>query len=621
LTVYPGERVGLIGPNGAGKSTLFKLILNQVKPDQGSVALATGTKIGHLAQDPVFDHENTVIDEAELAFAKLHELSHRLRDLEHEMGEVEGDALEKVLEKYQDVTHDFEMEGGYAWRHKLEAILHGVGLHEDSWEQKVSTLSGGQRSRLALAKLLVAEPDLLLLDEPTNHLDLTAVEWLENYLSEFKGAVILISHDRYLLDRIATRIVWLKQHKLKSYTGNYSSFVTQRDLEELSQQRAYEEQKADIEKQAEYIRRFKAGQRARQAKGRERRLDALLSSDRVLEEVTDTSKISLSIETDRRAGDQVLKVRELSKSFGERALWKDVKLEIKRGDRVGIIGPNGSGKTTLLKVLVGEEKCDTGVIKWGANLGLGYYNQRLDDFDPEASVMEEVWGDRDVKEQEVRNICGAMLFRGDDIYKPVGQLSGGERARVRLAQLLIEKPNVLLLDEPTNHLDIASCEALETTLQDFPGTILCVSHDRYFLDKVTKTLLVVTPPNVEEFEGNYSKWHAHEQAIAQNLADAKAAKPKGKGGVAQPTKPAVVEKSESGKKKDNPYARPFGKLTTRELEGQITETEIAVSDAQSRFGDPELRRNPGKAKSHQSEFDQLSKKLKQLEEEYFLRGE
>jgi ATP-binding cassette subfamily F protein 3 len=274
-----GERVGLIGDNGAGKTTLFKTITGEVQPDSGIVAIAKSVKLGHLTQDASFDATNTVMDEAELAFAELHALSHRLRDLEHAMAEQTGDELERTLRAYQNLQHEFDLAGGYAWRHRLEATLLGVGLPREAWEQNVETLSGGQRSRLGLAKLLIAQPDLLLLDEPTNHLDLTAIEWLEKYLLDFDGTVLLISHDRYLLDRLATRIVWLTRHKLQSYPGNYSAFVQQREVQELSQQRAYEEQQADIEKQKEFVRRFGAGQRAREAKGREKRLNRLLKSD------------------------------------------------------------------------------------------------------------------------------------------------------------------------------------------------------------------------------------------------------------------------------------------------------------------------------------------------------
>ena len=610
-----GERVGLIGPNGAGKSTLFKVLMGELKPDVGTVSVARSVKVGHLVQDPVFDPANTVMDEAELAFAKLHQLAHQMRDLEHAMGEHAGDDLERTMEKYTEVQGEFDLAGGYDWQHKLEGTLLGVGLVREMWEQNVGTLSGGQRSRLALAKLLIAEPDVLLLDEPTNHLDLAAIEWLEKYLLEFTGAVLLISHDRYLLDRLATRIVWLTQHKLKSYPGNYSSFLEQRALAEKSQARARDEQQADIEKQKEYIRRFGAGQRATQAKGRKRRLDALLDSDKVIQAVATTSKIKLTIDTDQRSGDQVLQVRELSKSFGDRKLWDDVGFFIKRGERIGIIGANGTGKTTLMEVLLGRTDADAGHIKWGANLTLGYYDQKLDQFDPEETVFDEVAADREgVTEKDVRDVLAMMLFKQDDADKQIKLLSGGERARVRLAQLLLDKPNVFLLDEPTNHLDVDSCTALETTLGQFPGTVMCVSHDRYFLDKVATRLLVIEDAGITDFEGGYTAW---QQKVQQQKSQPVAAKqqpkreqPKPQQSQPKPTAPA---------KKDNPYARPFGRLSVKELEREIAAAEASVANTTAALANPSNGRDPNRGKRAKADAETAAAKLKALEAEYYAR--
>ncbi len=610
LNVYRGERIGLIGDNGSGKTSLFKVLNGEFAIDHGVAAVGKTTKLGYLQQDPVFDETNTVIDEAELAFADLHRLSHRLRDIEHDMAAHTGEALEKILHQYQNVQHDFDLAGGYAWRHRLEATLQGVGLEKSSWEQPVSTLSGGQRSRLALAKLLIAEPDLLLLDEPTNHLDLAAIEWLENYLLRFTGAVVLISHDRYLLDRLATRIVWLTRCKLESFKGNYSSFVQQRALLELTQQRAFEEQQADIEKQQEFIRRFGAGQRSREAQGRAKRLDRLLKSDAMIDQVQAQRKINLSLDTSQRAGDQVLGVRELSKAYDGRQLWKDIKFFVKRGERIGIIGPNGSGKTTLLDVLLANRDADAGDIKWGANLNIGYYDQRLDQFDPENTVMEEVRGDRDIKDQELREVLALMLFKSQDIEKQIGMLSGGERARVRLAQLLVDKPNVLVLDEPTNHLDIASREALEAALSEYPGTILCVSHDRYFLDRVAQRLLVLDPPALHDFAGNYSAWSQKLHATEQQ---SKSDKPK-------TSKPeSATTKPDTKPKKDNPYLRPFGRLTVEQLEKEIAKAEKELAAVQASFSDPATFKYPAKQQETQEEFEALTQQLQQLEEEYFAR--
>jgi ATP-binding cassette subfamily F protein 3 len=564
-----------------------------------------------LPQDPTFDPANTVIDEAELAFADLHRLSHELRDLEHEMAHVTGEALERVLDKYQHAQHEFELAGGYAWRHRLEATLLGVGLQTPAWEQNVTTLSGGQRSRLALAKLLTADNDLLLLDEPTNHLDLTAISWLEEYLADFPGAVLIVSHDRYLLDRLATRIAWLTQSRIKSFPGNYSAFVVQRQLQELTQQRAFEEQQADIEKQSEFIRRFGAGQRSREAKGREKRLNRLLKSDALIQDVASTKKIRVPFSTDQRAGDRVLSAKEISKAYDSKTLWKDIDLEIRRGERVGIIGPNGSGKTTFLEVLLGRREPDAGEIRWGANLNIGYYDQHLGDFDPESTVAQEVHSGRDISPADLRAVLALMLFRGEDIDKPIRLLSGGERARVAIAQLLADRPNVLVLDEPTNHLDIQSCEALENALANFGGTVLCVSHDRYFLDKIMTRLLILQPPGVISFDGNYTAW-AKRQAI--KAAEPPPEKPKSH----KPARPQPPVKKKSG---DNPWSRPFGRLTTQDLERQISDTEIALAECQNLFADADISRDAQRTKKLNEDFAALEEKLKQLEKEYYERGE
>ncbi len=622
LNVYRGERIGLIGDNGAGKTSLFKVLVGELPLDAGTASTNRSIKVGYLRQDPQFDPANTVIDEAELAFAQLHELSHRLRELEHEMAAHAGEALEKVLARYQTVQHEFDLAGGYAWRHKLEATLHGVGLAKSIWEQAVSTLSGGQKSRLALAKLLIAEPDLLLLDEPTNHLDLAAIEWLERYLNDFSGAVVLISHDRFLLDRVCNRIVWLTQARLKSYKGNYSAFVKQRELEELTQARQFEQQQADIEKQQEFIRRFQAGQRSKEARGRATRLERFMRSDQVVSNVAQQNKINLSLSTDQRAGDRVLDVRELSKAYDGKVLWQDIRFEVKRGQRVGVIGPNGSGKTTLLEVLLGRRDADSGDIRWGANLNIGYYDQKLgiEEFHPDNSIMEEVLSDRQVTGQELRNVLATMLFRGDDVDKKIGMLSGGERARVRLAQLLLDKPNVLLLDEPTNHLDIASREALENSLSGFEGTIFCVSHDRYFLDKVAGRLLILDPPAIANFDGNYTEWHAKTTADAAAESEKEAARSKAESAAGGGKRQADRSGSQAdGKRKDNPYLRPFGRLTIEDLERQITDTEIAISECQEHFADPETFKDAGAAQRLQKELAELAKKLEQLEEEYYAR--
>jgi ATP-binding cassette subfamily F protein 3 len=610
FAIERGERVGLIGDNGAGKTTLFRTLTGELKPDSGDVSLARGATVGMLEQDPSFTPGQTLIDEAETAFAELHDLAHQMREVEHAM---EHDHSDKILKKYEILQHRFEESGGYAWRHRLEAVLDGVGLARSDWEKPVESLSGGQRSRLALARLLVAQPDLLLLDEPTNHLDIAATEWLETWLLGFSGAVLVISHDRYLLDRVATRIAWLTRKQISTYPGNYTAFETQREVEVLSQQRAYEQQRAMIDKQSEYIRRFGAGQRARQAAGLNKRLDRFLRSDSVVSAVESGRAMNLRISTDQRAGDRLIRVKELSKSFDGKRVWNDIQFELKRGERVGIIGPNGVGKTTLLRTLTGDLDADSGEVQWGANITIGYYDQKLDDFDPDLSVIDEVLAETEgYTDEQLRDALGAMMFSGDDVEKPMRLLSGGERARVALTKLLLNRPNVLLLDEPTNHLDIASVDALERTLDKFEGSILCVSHDRHFLDRVAKRLLVIEPDRFTDFTGNWSAWHEKELERARAKTEKPRAAPK------PAEKPKPIEKPKA-RNKDNPYARPFGTLSLEQLERKISDTETELGEVQAELADPGVLRDASKAKSIQSRIDRLSSTLKGLEEEYFSR--
>jgi len=627
FTIDKGERVGLIGDNGAGKTTLFRLLTGAMKPDLGDVSFARGSTIGMLEQDPTFIPGNTVIDEAELAFAELHGLAHDLRDLEHQMAEPDVD-LDRVMKKYEVALHNFEEAGGYAWRHRLEATLDGVGLLRSDWEKPVDSLSGGQRSRLALAKLLVANPDLMLLDEPTNHLDIAATQWLEDWLIGYTGAAIIISHDRYLLDRVGTRIAWLTGRQIKSYTGNYTAFEKQRELEELSQGRARDQQQADIDKQAEYIRRFGAGQRARQAAGRKKRLDRLLSSDKVIAAVESKASMHIRFSTDQRAGDRLLRVEGLCMSFDNKQVWGNVGFDLKRGERVGIIGPNGSGKTTLLRTLTGELDADAGDIRWGSNISIGYYDQKLDDFDPDLPVIEEVLSETEgYSDQQLRDALGTMRFSGDDVEKPMRLLSGGERARVALTKLLLQKPNVLLLDEPTNHLDIGSVDALEATLATFEGSILCVSHDRHFLDKIARRLLVLEPPTVRDFLGTWKDWNQKqkdEKQIASQATRSNQQKTKDSAKAAtkvieKKLEPTVVARVATKDAKVNPYKRPFGKLSTSELESKVARTEADIRSSEEKLARPDIYRNAAKARELSTLIDQYKVELKQLEDEYYSR--
>ncbi|MFN4244009.1 MAG: ABC-F family ATP-binding cassette domain-containing protein [Tepidisphaerales bacterium] len=642
FTLGSGERVGLVGDNGAGKSTLFRIAMGMDLPDGGEVVVPSGVRVGLLEQDPAFTSGQTVLDEAESAFAALHGLAHALRELEHRMAEPGAD-VERLMQRYTRLQHDYEAQGGYAWHHRLEATLLGVGLPQGTWDMPVSRLSGGQRSRLALAKLLIQYPDVLLLDEPTNHLDLEAIEWLEGVLLTHSGASWIISHDRYLLDRLATRIVDLRERRLTSYPGNFSAYLEQKARADLTRQRQYEAQQREIDKQSEYIRRFKAGQRARQAKGREKRLMRLLESGELVQRVEGQQQIHLRFHTDLRSGDRVLRVEGLRKSFGERVLWQDVAFELRRGERVGVVGPNGSGKSTLLRCVLGEVDADDGDVTWGANLRIGYYDQRLglgDDaaaLDADATVYEAIGEGRPLNDQQIRSLAALFLFHDDDVDKRLGDLSGGERARVRLAQLLADRPNVLVLDEPTNHLDVSSCAALEAAIAGFDGTVLCVSHDRYFLDRVVGRLLVLRPPALESYVppaavegepnvGTYSAWAERERRLRAERESAEKAREAAERERAARAKQRDVPKGEKEPRageprkpgRDNPYLRPFGRLTLEQLEQRITETEVELAQLQDELS--QAWKDAPRARGLQAELERLSRELEQLNEEYYGRA-
>jgi ATP-binding cassette subfamily F protein 3 len=605
LRVDSGDRIGLIGDNGTGKTTLLRCLARDMEADDGTVATARRASVGYLKQDPDFEPGNTVLDEAEAAFQELHDLAAQLRRLEHDMADGND-----VMAQYDRITHRFEEAGGYAWRHRLEAALDGVGLTRDSWNQQVDRLSGGQRSRLQLAKLLVNRPDVLLLDEPTNHLDLKAIEWLEGELDRYEGAALLVSHDRFLLDRLATRIDHLRRGGVQTYPGNYAAFLKQKEAEELTLERALTKQQKDIEKQAEYVRRFKAGQRARQAKGREKRLNRLLGSDELLQKSKNREAMNVSFSGDLVKSDRILQVKGLQKSFNASTLWNGIGFVVAPGERLGIVGPNGCGKTTLLRCLVGEADADAGEVHWAPKLTIGYYDQRLDDFDPDNSILDELYPvavEQGLGEARLRDALGAMRFSDDEVFKPINLLSGGERARVALTRLLLRQANVLVLDEPTNHLDVASRDALEMALKQFDGTVISVSHDRYFLDRTSDRLLIFDPPGTVDFRGSWRQW-LERRDVQKN----------------QPTSPAKKQSvakpsTQNTTASRNKYLRPFGYLATAALEERITETEIELSDLQSAFAVGPT--DASEARERSATMERLSKELQQLEEEYFTRDD
>ncbi len=514
--INPGEHVALVGRNGAGKTTILRLITGVETADKGEIDAMRGLRFGVLAQHVDFSGAENVMDAALAVFENLRSLETKMRDLEHAMTEVSGEELDRVMHDYSDAQHAYEREGGFSYHARAEAVLLGLGFGKADFGKRAESLSGGEKNRLGLARLLLLEPDILLLDEPTNHLDVDAVEWLEEFLSNYKSAYLIISHDRFFLDHTVNRVLDLEFGKVESYKGNYSQYVVEKEERREMQQRAYEQQREMIERTEEFIRRNLAGQKTKQAKSRRNMLQRMER----LENVNDLDTASFKLKPTARTGDQVLILDKLAIGFKTKTLADNLNLTLRRTERLGIIGGNGTGKTTLLRTILGEQQPIDGEFRWGTGVNFGYYDQRLLTVDDRNTVIEELRtiASSAITDGELRGFLGRFLFTGDDVFKPVAALSGGEKGRLALAKLIYSRVNVLVLDEPTNHLDIASCEALEDALNEFDGTIITVSHDRYFLDRIATQILAFTDKGVEYFDGGYSEFYeAHHRTLAEQL--------------------------------------------------------------------------------------------------------
>ena len=502
--IEDNEKAAIVGINGAGKSTLLKIITGSLPADAGTVTFAKGKSFGYLAQHQAVDSENTIFKELLTVKQEVLDLEDAIRQTEADMKHASGKTLELLLKKYAGLTHRFEDINGYACRSEITGILKGLGFDEDAFEKKVATLSGGQKTRVALGKLLLQKPDLIMLDEPTNHLDLNSIAWLETYLMNYKGAVIIVSHDRYFLDRIATKIIEMDNGIVSSFHGNYSDYATQKEHLRTEQMHAYLNQQREIRHQEEVIeklRQFNREKSIRRAESREKMLDKIERIDKPTEVRAD---MKLALTPHRTSGNDVMQVEGLSKSYGSQLLFEQVSFELKRGEHVAIIGDNGTGKTTLLKIINELVPMDSGTIRLGANVAIGYYDQEHHVLHMDKTLFEEISDDYPyLTNTEIRNTLAAFLFTGEDVFKKISALSGGERGRVSLAKLMLSEANFLILDEPTNHLDITSKEILETALNAYEGTVLYVSHDRYFINKTASRILELTHQEFVNYIGNY----------------------------------------------------------------------------------------------------------------------
>jgi len=632
LQVNPGEHVGLVGRNGAGKSTIFKLVRGEETADKGDVVKARGVKLGLLDQHVHFEPGSTVHESALAAFGRLQEIEHEMHELEHRMADA-GDELDSILERYSDLQHEFEHEGGFEYAAKAEAILQGLGFERELWSLETDKLSGGQQNRLGLAKLLLASPDVLLLDEPTNHLDVNAVEWLEEFLQDYPSAYVIISHDRYFLDRACRRIIELENGKAASYTGNYSAYLVERDERREAQQRAYDNQQQLIAKTEEFIRRNLAGQKTKQAKSRRKMLEKLERVDAVR---ADQSSGDFRLQAIERTGNHVLTLNHLAIGYGDNVLADNLSFILRRGECLGIIGPNGSGKTTFLKTVLNKLPSLKGELRWGTKVQIGYYAQQLDDLDSRNEIIMELRrvAPSSATAGELRSFLAKFLFTGDDVYKHVGDLSGGEKGRLALAKLIYSRVNVLVLDEPTNHLDIPSREALEEALSVYEGTIITISHDRYFLDRVATQILALDGNgHSEHYDGDYTEYHdwkvnrggvvetrkpvdqnlvifdSVETATASEMETERATSQKQKVGRKQTESPKRTVKVV----KKKPATRPPSVIET-----DIAAVEQKLGEISAQMGTPEVSRDAKKLAQLNEEYQQAETVLRNLYEEWEL---
>lgn len=520
LQVNERDRIALVGKNGAGKSTLLKILVGEEEPTSGEINKKRDLSLSYLAQDSRFESSNTIYDEMLHVFDDLRKTEKTLRQMELEMGEKTGADLEKLMQDYDRLSEDFRQAGGFTYEADIRAILNGFKFDESMWQMKIEELSGGQNTRLALAKMLLEKPNLLVLDEPTNHLDIETIAWLENYLVNYSGALLIVSHDRYFLDKVATITLDLTKHSLDRYVGNYSSFVEQKEQKLLTEAKNYEKQQKEIAALEDFVNRNLV--RASTTKRAQSRRKQLEKMERLDKPEAGTKSAHMTFHSDKTSGNVVLTVEEAAVGYDDQVLSEPINLDIRKMNAVAIVGPNGIGKSTLIKSIVGQIPFIKGEARFGANVEVGYYDQTQSKLTPHNSVLDELWNDfKLTPEVEIRNRLGAFLFSGDDVKKTVGMLSGGERARLLLAKLSMENNNFLILDEPTNHLDIDSKEVLENALIDFDGTLLFVSHDRYFINRVATQVLELSEEGSTLYLGDYD-YYLEKKAELEALAAAQA---------------------------------------------------------------------------------------------------
>lgn len=600
LQIQKGQCVGLTGLNGAGKTTLFKALMGLVDYE-GSISVQKGLKIGYLEQQHTANGTHSVLEEATKTFEPLFLAEERLHKIEEDMAKPDAD-IDLLGEKYTIAQQDFENLGGYGWKSRLQGVLKGLGLTEDFWDKPVNTLSGGEKTRLALAKMLLENNDVLLLDEPTNHLDIQAAQWLTDYLLRFSGTVLLISHDRYMMDKLCSGVAQIENGKLRYFKGNYTEYTIKWEEELKANQRLYEKQQDEIKRQRAIIARFRQFNREKSIRAAESR-EKVLNRMELVDAPQSHNDMRLNFNMNRISGGDVFKIRNISMGFENKTLFEDFSYEIKQGEKIVIIGANGAGKTTLMELLLNKKQAKKGDIIKGVNVDVGYYEQGHKAFMGADTIMDMVWwGNRDLSQTQVRTRCASMLFFGEDVFKQGSVLSGGERARVALAQLSLMGANTLILDEPTNHLDMDSREVLEDALERYEGTLIAVSHDRYFINRIAQTLWIVENGKIRVFKGNYDDYL---QSIKEENAPS----------IKQEINKTQANK-ERQKEKQNKEQEKQKRARVRNLEKEIQETETSIQELEEIFVKGEIYQNQQKLLQTQEQYNLLKEKLDKLMEEW-----
>ena len=614
------EKVAIVGINGAGKTTLLRIIVGEIQADEGLVTLSKDKTLGYLAQNDAVSTDNTIYEELLSVKKELLEIEAKMHQCEEDMKAAEGEALESLMKRYSDLTHAFEMGNGYSYQSELVGVLKGLGFAEEEFKKSVSTLSGGQKTRVALGKLLLQKPDLIILDEPTNHLDVSSIVWLETYLLNYKGAVLIVSHDRYFLDKICTKIVEIDQSKATTFLGNYTDYAEKKKQLRIAEMNAYLNQQREIQHQEAVIEKLRSFNREKSIKRAESREKMLAKIDRLEKPTEIDTDMKLILKPYLESGKDVLKVEGLSKAFGDKELFRNVSFEIKRGEHVAILGDNGTGKTTLLKILNGLLDADAGKFTLGTNVEIGYYDQEHHVLHPEKSLFEEISDEYPyLTNTEIRNVLASFLFTGDDVFKLIRDLSGGERGRVSLAKLMLSNANFLILDEPTNHLDVASKEILEDALNQYTGTVLYVSHDRYFINRTAHRILELTQNHFVNFVGNYDyyleKREAHVIALENEIRRENALN--GTPMAPSAPVPAPSTGAQDWKAKKEEQARIRKKENDlKKCEARITELEDRIAALDEEMSKPDVATQSLKLQELSKEQETLRSELEQKYEEW-----